>query len=203
MVVFLINSRNPAISGRPPDARVRRKGAIHGIRCEAMRDWDASPSGGLGAFPGNRFPVRTGSASTAGDLIDSHRAKRLIDVEAPCLRRSRAVSAAERTVEMRQVREAGVKRNRGDRAALQVRIGQKSMGKIKTPRQDEFRDGPAFALKKLMDIPGRNAVASRDRGDRHVSFGQPALDVRFNGMQARRSNAGGRPDFAVPIGAEA
>ena len=80
-------------------------------------------------------------------------------------------------VEMSEIREACVKRDRPNGAAAKAGIGQKAAGQFQTPRQTRIPRRSLLLSQKPIDVPGRDAVTSGIA--RPAFLGQPPIGRVF------------------------
>ena len=99
------------------------------------------------------------------------------------------IPAAEDSVEMREIAEAGLV---GDRTYGSLRkqwIAQHLMGARQTLVEQEPRERRSVALEQHLHVARRDAVAGCEAGERQFVTVQAVEDFRFDRMQARSAHA--------------
>jgi hypothetical protein len=101
----------------------------------------------------------------------------------PRLGRRRPKSATICPIEIREIAEAGIERDRADRPICEMRIGERPMRFGKTPSQHVFGKSDAVVFKKLLDVTGRHAVAQGDGADSQFEVVEAGGDIRLDRLQ--------------------
>ena len=107
----------------------------------------------------------------------------------PRLGRRRPESATIGPIEIREIAEAGVERDRADRPICEMRIGERPMRFGETPSQHVFGKSDAVVFKKLLDVTGRHAVAQGDGADSQFEVVEAGGDIRLDRLQSCRAHA--------------
>src|SRR5215467_1622978 len=105
------------------------------------------------------------------------------------IRRRNAIAAAEHAIEIRDIAEAAIIRDRADLLAIAARIAEHAVGAREALRQNVFGEGGAFHLEQPLDEALRATVAGRERSHRKIASLKVSRDLLLDRGQSRRAQA--------------